>query len=109
MNLRLIAQPKDMSLVSLRGPIVIDGPFSSPSVHPDLKQTIARSIAAIALGVVATPVAAMVPLFEIGTAKDANCKAIVTQAKALIDDQPGARPPSPDATEAAGSSRKGGG
>jgi uncharacterized protein involved in outer membrane biogenesis len=109
LDLKLTAQPKDMSLVSLRGPIVIDGPFDSPSVRPDLKRAIARGAAAIALGIVATPVAALVPLFEVGTAKDANCRAIVTQAKALIDQEPGAQPPVPDTMEAAGSSRKGGG
>jgi uncharacterized protein involved in outer membrane biogenesis len=108
-NLKLVAQPKDVSLVSLRGPIVIDGPFDSPSVRPDLKRAIARGAAAIALGIVATPVAALVPLFEVGTAKDANCEAIVTQAKALIDQEPGAQPPASDAMEAAGGSRKGGG
>jgi uncharacterized protein involved in outer membrane biogenesis len=109
LDLKLVAQPKDMSLVSLRGPIVIDGPFDSPSVRPDLKRAIARGAAAIALGIVATPVAALVPLFEVGTAKDANCEAIVAQAKALIAPEPGAQPPTPDAMEAAGGSRKGGG
>ena len=108
-NLRLVAEPKDVSPVALRGPILLQGPFNAPSIRPDLKRAIARSVAAIALGVVATPIAALVPLVELGTEKDANCAAIVSQARALIDGQPGAQPPNPDATEAVGPTRKGGG
>jgi uncharacterized protein involved in outer membrane biogenesis len=84
-KLRLIAHPKEMSLVALRGPILIEGPFSAPAVRPDLKNAIARGAAAIALGVVATPAAVLIPLFELGSEKDANCKAIVTQAKGMIE------------------------
>jgi uncharacterized protein involved in outer membrane biogenesis len=93
LNLRLTAQPKDVSLAALRGPVVIKGPFTSPSVRPDLRRAIVRSVAAITLGIVATPLAALVPLFEWGTEKDANCPAIVAQAKALIDQAPVARAP----------------
>lgn len=108
-DLRLIAESKDASLVALRGPIIIQGPFSALSVRPDLSRAITRTIAAVALGIVATPVAALLPLFELGTTKDADCKAIVQQAQAVIGQEPGAKPPSPDATEAAGASKKGGG
>ena len=33
--------------------IVVQGPFNAPSIRPELKRAIARSVAAIALGVVA--------------------------------------------------------
>jgi uncharacterized protein involved in outer membrane biogenesis len=109
LDLRLTAHPKDMSLAALRGPVMIKGPFTSPSVRPDLRRAIVRSVAAITLGILATPVAALVPLFEVGTEKDANCPAIVARAKALIDQEPGAEPPPADTTEATGTTRRGGG
>ena len=106
LDLRLVAQPKDTSLAALRGPIVLEGPLSAPKVRPDLRRPLARSVAAIALGIVATPVAALVPLFQLGTEKDANCPATVSQAKALIDQQAGAQSPTPNTT---GRTRKGAG
>ena len=62
-----------------------------PSIRPELKRAIARTVAAIALGVVATPITALVPLVELGTEKDADCAAIVSQASAVIEGQPGAQ------------------
>jgi hypothetical protein len=109
LDLRIASQPKDISLVALRGPIVVRGPISAPTVRPDLTHAITRSLAAVALGIVATPVAALVPFFEVGTEKDANCSAIVTQAKALIDKQPGAGAPSADTDEAKAGEKKEGG
>jgi uncharacterized protein involved in outer membrane biogenesis len=51
--LRVVAEPKDPSLLSLRGPIRVEGTFADPQVRPELANALARIGAAAALGAVA--------------------------------------------------------
>lgn len=85
LDLRLVAKPKDNSLAALRGPIVIGGRFASPSVRPDLPGVTVRTGAALLLGVVATPPAALIPLVELGGGKDTDCAPLVAGARQFID------------------------
>ena len=79
LDLRLDVQPKDISLVSLRGPIEIRGSFRKPAVRPEIAQPSLRTAAAVALGFV-TPPLALLPLVEIGTATDAPCTQLIRRA-----------------------------
>ena len=65
--LRLVAEPKDFSPLSLRSPITIGGTLSKPAVSIDARQLGVRAVAAIALAAVA-PVAALIPFLEAGKA-----------------------------------------
>jgi hypothetical protein len=80
-DLRLVADSKRPSLVALRGPIRIGGTFKHPQVQPEIGPVVARVGAAIALGVVATPLASLLPLIDPGDAKGANCGALFEQAR----------------------------
>jgi hypothetical protein len=84
LDLRLVSQPKGKSLVSLRGPINVRGTFAAPSVLPDLKRLTARGVAAVALSVVATPLAAIVPFVQFGKGQDLQCGPLVETAKRQI-------------------------
>jgi hypothetical protein len=84
LDLRLVAKPKDHSLLSLRGPIVIGGTFADPSVLPDMKRLTARGAAALVLGAVATPLAALVPFIQPGRPEPVQCEALVQAAKQTI-------------------------
>jgi uncharacterized protein involved in outer membrane biogenesis len=86
LNLRLVSKPKGKSLVSLRGPIVVNGTFAHPSVMPDVKQLTARGAAAAALAVVATPLAAIVPFIQLGGGQDVQCGPLVETAKRNIQE-----------------------
>ena len=79
LDLKLDVQPKDISLVSLRGPIDIRGTFKKPAVRPEVAEPSLRTAAAIALGFV-TPPLALLPLVEIGTAEDAPCAQLIRRA-----------------------------
>ena len=65
-DLTLDAKAKRPSIVALRGPIVVDGTFRSPRVHPAMGPMAARVGASVALGAALTPLAALLPLIDVG-------------------------------------------
>lgn len=85
LDLQLVARPKDNSLAALRGPIRIGGRFRDPTVRPDLLRLSARTGAAVLLGTVATPPAALLALVEIGGGRNADCAPRVADARSFIE------------------------
>jgi len=80
-NLRLKGDSKRMSLLALRGPIVIGGTFKVPVVSPSLGQVAARVGAAVGLGALAPPLA-ILPFVDLGDAKDVDCRTLNEDARA---------------------------
>jgi len=78
LDLTIRTFPKDASALSARGPIAIGGSFANPSVGA--AASAARGAAALALGVLLTPLAALVPLVEPGVAEDKNCQTLLADA-----------------------------
>lgn len=78
---RLDAKPKDTSLLSLRIPITITGKLKSPSIGLDKEKTTNRSVAAIALGALLTPFASLLAFVEDGDEPDADCRALIREAR----------------------------
>ncbi|WP_331350761.1 AsmA family protein [Cellvibrio sp. UBA7671] len=78
---RLDAKPKDNSLLSLRIPITITGDLKSPSIGIDKEKTANRGVTAIVLGALLTPFAALLAFVEDGDAPDANCRALIRDAR----------------------------
>ncbi len=66
LDLRSVAHPKDVSPLSLRSPVLVKGTLSDPRVEIDGKPLALRVLAAVALGVLATPAAALLPLIDTG-------------------------------------------
>jgi uncharacterized protein involved in outer membrane biogenesis len=93
--LRLVADSKRASVVALRGPIRIGGTFKHPQVRPELGPVIARVGAAVALGIVATPLAALLPLVDPGDAKSADCRALLEHARKEVPAPSSAAPKAP--------------
>lgn len=81
-DLKLVAQPKDTSLVALRGPILIQGSFEKPSVRPQMGGVIARTMLAAALASVAGPLG-LIPLIDLGNAGNNDCDELMAEAKKL--------------------------
>jgi AsmA family protein len=71
-DLRLVPQPKDVSPVSLRGPLHVGGTFKHPAFRPEPAPLAARAAAAAALYAIAPP-AALLALIETGPGKDVDC------------------------------------
>jgi len=83
LDLVIRPHPKDVSILSVRAPILIQGSFKKPRVLPDPATLAARVGVATALGVVLTPLAALIPLIEAGLGKDSDCHALVTEVTQL--------------------------
>ncbi|MFO1062208.1 MAG: AsmA-like C-terminal region-containing protein, partial [Dongiaceae bacterium] len=81
LDLDLAAHPKDMSLFSARAPVHIGGRFGAVEVDADLTGIAARGAAAVALGVLLTPFAAILPFVDLGGAEDAPCGKLVGEAE----------------------------
>jgi uncharacterized protein involved in outer membrane biogenesis len=80
--LAMRARPKDISPVSLRSPVTVTGTLSSPSVSIEPSRLTARALGAAALGAVAGPLAALLPLIDLGEREQGNpCAAQATTAE----------------------------
>jgi AsmA family protein len=74
--------PKHLRLLRVRSPILMRGTLAHPSFALQVRNTIAQTAEAVALGVVLTPLAAVLAFVDPGLAKDADCTALLTAAHA---------------------------
>jgi uncharacterized protein involved in outer membrane biogenesis len=75
-------EPKKPGLLSLRGPVAIEGTFR----HIDYRiapESVARGLSAVALGLV-NPFLALLPLIETGPGEDANCREVLAPVRGAI-------------------------
>lgn len=73
-------QPKDMSILSLRTPLVIGGTFASPSGGVKAGPLAGRGAAALVLGAI-NPLLALAATIETGPGQDADCQEVLAQAQ----------------------------
>jgi AsmA family protein len=85
-KLRIKADSKRPSLVALRGPIRIEGTFKHPHVVPEAGPVVMRVAAALALGALLTPPAALLALADPGDAHDSNCAALIAKGEEAVDE-----------------------
>ena len=74
------AQPKDMSILSLRAPLTIKGTFGSPKPFVELTSRAGRGLAALALGAI-NPLLALAATIETGPGQDADCQGVLADAQ----------------------------
>lgn len=80
----LQADTKNPSPLALQSPIVISGALKKPDISIDLAETGARATAAVILGAVLTPLAAIIPYIETGLGKDSNCLSLINNAEKQV-------------------------
>ncbi|MEO5702363.1 MAG: AsmA family protein [Gammaproteobacteria bacterium] len=76
-HLTLRPYPKDVSILSLRSPLNAGGTFKHPTFSPDMSKVASRTGAALILGALFTPLAALIPLIETGPGKDSDCGKLI--------------------------------
>lgn len=76
LNLDIRPQNKTLRIFTLRSPLYAKGTFKNPDVGVQAGPVAARAGAAVALGVVATPLAALVPLLNLGSGDEPGCTAL---------------------------------
>lgn len=81
-NFVIQGHPKSLKLIRLRAPILIGGTLAHPHVGIQAGSAIAQGGIAVALGAFLSPLAAILPFVDPGLAKDANCTALLSGAKA---------------------------
>ena len=81
LNYQLRTEAKHFSIGSLPAPINITGHLKSPSIMPDPATMAARGAAAVGLGVLLTPLAALLPTIQLGLGEDNNCGALIRSAE----------------------------
>ena len=91
LKLVLNTDSKHFSVGSLPAPVNITGTFGKPSVLPDLAVVGARAGAAVGLGILLTPLGALLPTIQLGTGEDGACAGLLSEAKAPPS-VPAARP-----------------
>lgn len=74
------AKGKSPSLVTVRSPIQMEGPFKKPKVHPKAGPIVAQAGAAAALAAV-NPALVIVPFVSRGSGKDADCQQLLADAR----------------------------
>ena len=80
LDLQFQGHPKHMRL-RVRAPLLVRGSFGHPTFSIEAKKSMAQAGGAIALGVLLTPVAAMLAFVDPGLAKDTDCGALLAEAQ----------------------------
>jgi uncharacterized protein involved in outer membrane biogenesis len=82
LNLQFRADAKKFSAFSGQSPVGIGGHFAAPSLQIISPQLIGRAGAAVALGIVGTPIASVLAFIDPGDAKSAACGPVLSGATA---------------------------
>ena len=93
LDLAFRGHPKHMRLLRVRSPILVRGTLVHPSIDLQVRNSIAQTAEAVALGVVLTPLAAVLAFVDPGLAKDADCAALLADAQAGETPGPSAASP----------------
>ena len=99
---KLTTEPKHLNIGSLRSPIRIKGPLKSPRVAPEARSLTLRGGSAVVLGVLLTPLAALIPTIQLGLGEDNNCVAMLKAVGA-----PPSPPPPSTGIKAQGAGKRG--
>ena len=80
MDFVLNGKPKKFRILRIAAPITVRGPLTGPKVGVQVGKALPQVAGAVALGVVAAPVAAILPLVGLGGAHSADCAGLVSGA-----------------------------
>ena len=83
LDLKFQGRPKHPRL-RVRAPLLVRGTFAQPTFSIQARQPIAQAGGAIALGMLLTPVAAMLAFVDPGLAKDTDCAVLLAEGGAGI-------------------------
>ena len=81
-DLSIRAKSKKFSLFSLQSPVGVNGYLAAPGINVISKQLVTRAGAAVAAGVLLTPLATLAAFVDLGNAKAAACGPVLAGATA---------------------------
>ena len=80
LDLQLKGRPKKFELLRVRAPITMKGSFVQPKVGVDIVKAAPQAILGTAIGVLAAPLAAILPFVNPGLAHNADCATLTAEA-----------------------------
>jgi AsmA family protein len=80
-NYRIKTEPKHASIGSVPAPITITGTLKSPKIGVEAGALGARAGAAAVLGVLLTPLGALIPTIQLGLGKDSDCNGLIASVQ----------------------------
>ncbi len=80
LNLQLKGRPKKFELLRISAPITVKGTFVQPKVGVDIVKAAPQAVLSITTGVLAAPLAAILPFVNPGLANKADCAALTAEA-----------------------------
>jgi len=83
LNLSIAGKPKHLRLLRIAAPITLTGRLDDPKLGVDIGKALPQLGLSVLLGAVVAPLAAILPLVGPGAAKDADCGALLTEARNL--------------------------
>jgi AsmA family protein len=84
-DLTLEALPRDPGIGVLRSPLIIEGDLTSPDIRPEAGPLVGRGVIGAALGVLATPIAALLGTITTGPGEEAVCLKYVSELQAILE------------------------
>lgn len=81
LSLRIDGEAKEPRLVRLLAPVTVAGQLAAPQIGVETGAAIAQGGLGLALGALATPLAALLPFVDPGLAEDAACGALLAEAR----------------------------
>ncbi|WP_328799451.1 AsmA family protein [Sandaracinobacteroides hominis] len=92
LNLTVRADAKKFSLLSGQSPVRLGGKFAEPSLQVITPELLGRGGAAVGLGAVVAPPAALLAFVDIGDAKAADCGPVLGAKSAVAQRTAGSKP-----------------
>ncbi|HWK52162.1 MAG TPA: AsmA family protein [Steroidobacter sp.] len=81
LDLSIKGEPKKLRIARLRTPVEVNGHLRDPSIGVNVGKVAGQGAVAAALGVVLTPLAAIIAFVDPGLAENENCAALLDSAK----------------------------
>lgn len=78
---RIETEPKHISIGSVPSPITVTGPLKKPDINVEKAPLGARAGAAAVLGVLLTPLGALIPTIQLGLGKDTDCNSLIESVR----------------------------
>lgn len=109
MDMRMLGRSKEPQLFATHVPVLVGGTLGDPNIGVDPTESAARGAAAVALGVLLTPLAGMLPFLDTGSDEQPHCGQLVRNARSPQKTQPGKGQPDNAAGRSGGGGRQPGG
>ncbi|HEY1962498.1 MAG TPA: AsmA family protein [Rhizomicrobium sp.] len=81
LNMVMSGDAKSFRILRMNAPITLTGSLSHPKVGVQASHALAQGGIAVALGALINPIASLIATIDPGLAKDANCGAVIAEAK----------------------------